>query len=394
VTHGKSDQLPREVFEVLRDDPELTRLAERVAGLAPERGGEARLTRRPLLVPGLVAAVVAAVGVAVALVFATGSHAPSLSERALAAVGRGPVLHAVVVRSVEDDRTVDLSTGQEVPARIGVESWFDGRTQRLHVVERRNGGLIADALGSRRALARNPGWRLDPALALFLTGYRQALRRGLVRDLGSGVVDGRRVRWLGLPSRERVAVDAKRFLPVVIQRSDGTRWSVARIESIPLSAADFRAPQRRPQALSGGRVLAQERVSPPEAARVLGVPALWLGPTSAGLHLAALKLERLVSVYPAGRRPLRSRGLVLTYRNSRGASIEVREARRPLPAYDFSGRLTFAFDPVPPQGSMQLTAIGGGWLGQLRARRLFITLTGPDPATVTQAARDLRPIND
>jgi hypothetical protein len=41
---------------------------------------------------------------------------------------------------------------------------------------------------------------------------------------------------------------------------------------------------------------------------------------------------------------------------------------------------------------MQLTAIGGGWLGQLRAQRLYITLTGPDPATVIQAARELRPI--
>ena len=41
---------------------------------------------------------------------------------------------------------------------------------------------------------------------------------------------------------------------------------------------------------------------------------------------------------------------------------------------------------------MQLVTIGGGWLGQLRAQRLYITLTGPDPATVIQAARELRPI--
>jgi hypothetical protein len=71
---------------------------------------------------------------------------------------------------------------------------------------------------------------------------------------------------------------------------------------------------------------------------------------------------------------------------------ELPEARRPLSAYAFNGRLTFAFDPVPPEGSMQLVTIGGGWLGQLRAQRLYITLTGPDPATVIQAARELRPI--
>ena len=71
---------------------------------------------------------------------------------------------------------------------------------------------------------------------------------------------------------------------------------------------------------------------------------------------------------------------------------ELPEARRPLSAYAFNGRLTFAFDPAPPEGSMQLVTIGGGWLGQLRAQRLYITLTGPDPATVIQAARELRPI--
>jgi hypothetical protein len=388
------ERVPREVVELLRDDPELVRLAERVAGLSQE-GGEAHRRRRPLLVSSFVAAATAAVGVAAALVLATGGHGPSLSDRALAALGRERVLHAVVVRSVEDDRTVDLSTGRQAPARLSVESWFDGQSQRLHVIERRNGGQLAAALGTRQALARKPGWRLDPALALFLTGYQEALRRGLVRDLGSAVVGGRKVRWLGLRSGERVAVDPKTFLPVVIERRDGTRWSIARIESNPFSSADFRAPRPRPPTPSGGRVLGQERIAPSKAARLLGTPALWLGRASGDLRLAALRRERLVSVYPPDtrRRPFRSRGVALSYRMLRRAGVvEVREARRPLPAYGFSGRLTFGFDPVPPEGSLQLVAIGGGWLGQLRAQHLYITLTGPDPATLTQAARDLRPI--
>ncbi len=390
----RGEQLPREVLEVLRDDPELVRLAERVAALADEPSS-ARRRRRPLLAPGIAAAAVAAVGVAIGLVIATGGHGPSLSDRALAAIGRQPVLHAVVVRSVEDDRTVDLSTGRQVSARLNVESWFDERTRGLHVVERRNGAVIADALGTREALAKKPGWRLDPALALFLTGYREALRRGLVRDLGSAVIDGRPVRWLGLRSGEQVAVDAESFLPVVIQKREGTRWRIARIESIRFSSADFKAPRRQPPAPSGGGVLSQQRSSPSEAARLLGTPALWLGRASGDLRLAALRLERLVSVYPpsARRRPFRSPGIALTYRMPRGVGVvEIREARQPLPAYAFSGRLTFGFDPAPPEGSMQLVTIGGGWLGQLRAQRLYITLIGPDPRTLIQAARDLRPI--
>jgi hypothetical protein len=389
-------RLPREVSELLRDDPKLARLAERVAALADE-GVEARRPRpRALLVPAVVAAAVAAVGVAV-LVLPTGGHAPSLSERALAAIGHERVLHAVVERPVDGNRTVDLTTGRQLPARLSVESWFDARTRRLHVIQRRNGGVLADVLGTTQALARKPGWRLDPALTLFLTGYRQALRRGLVGlapDRGSDVVNGRRVRWLGLRSGERVAVEAKTFLPVVIERRDGTRWSIARIESTRFSSADFEAPRQQPAAPSGGSVLGQRRISPSEAARALGVPALWLGGVSGDLHLAVVKLERLVSVYPPGsrRRPVRSRGLALTYRGPRGVGVVVREARRPLPAYGFSGRLTFAFDPVPPEGSLQLVAIGGGWLGQLRAQRLYITLAGPDAATLIRAARELRPI--
>jgi len=40
---------------------------------------------------------------------------------------------------------------------------------------------------------------------------------------------------------------------------------------------------------------------------------------------------------------------------------------------------------------MQLTSIGGEWIGQLHAQRLYITITAPDPATVIQAARSLQP---
>jgi len=39
------------------------------------------------------------------------------------------------------------------------------------------------------------------------------------------------------------------------------------------------------------------------------------------------------------------------------------------------------------------TSIGGEWIGQLHAQRLYITITAPDPATVIQAARSLQPIS-
>lgn len=388
--------MPREVVEVLHDDPALLRLAEHVAEMA-EEPSEAPTWRRRL-VPAAGAAVVAAAVIAVVGVLLTGGQAPDLSERALAAIGGKPVLYASVAQTVGDDRTVKLASGRQTATRLTVESWLDEETGRLHILQRRNGGLIGNIVGSARAVARNASPRLEPALALFLAGYRQALREEQVRDAGSAMIGSRRIRWLELinahPAGERVAVDARSFLPVMIQEADGTRWTVTRIESLPATAVDFRPPPPRPPALTGGSVTGQQPSSPSQIAHTLGVPPLWLGRSHSGLKLTALTLEQLISSFPRSthRAPERWAGVSLSYRGTTGTSIELREATMPLPAYSYSGDLTFAFDPIPPQGSMQLTSIGNEWIGQLRRRRLYITITGPDPTTVIQAARDLEPI--
>jgi hypothetical protein len=389
-------RLPREVTELLRDDPELLRLAVRVAALAEEPRGLGRARRRSLLAAAIAA--LAAVGAAtvVGAIVITGGHELSISERALAAVGTDRVLHAIVEQHVDSDRTVDLATGRQVPARVTVESWFDESTGRLHVIERRNGGLLSDSLDSANP-AGSRAVRVDRALTLFLTGYRGALREGRARAAGTGVVAGRRVRWLALPGgqkSEQVAVDARSFLPVLIQASDGTRWTVARIESISEANANFRRPSPALAMPTGGGVSGRRRVSLADASRLLGARALWLGGSTGALRLAAAEIERLRSTFPttARRRPLDSRGLALSYRGKARVAVTVREAALPLPAYGYSRGRTFSFDPVPREGSVQLTSIGGGWLGQLHSRGLYITITGPDPATVVQAARTLRPL--
>jgi hypothetical protein len=390
--------LPREVVDVLHDDPALLRLAERVAALA-EEPSEAAARRRRRLVPAAAAAVMAVVVIGVVGVLLTGGQAPDLSERALAAIGGKPVLYASVAQTVASDRTVELASGRQTAARLTVESWLDEETGRLHILQRRNGGLIGNTLGSVSGVARNASPRLEPALALFLVGYRQALRQGRVRDAGSAVIGGRRIRWLKLvnarPAGERVAVDARSFLPVIFQEQEGTRWTVTRIESLPAAAVDLRPPPSRPPAFSEGGVTAQRASSPSQIAHALGVPALWLGRSFGGLKLTALTLQQLISAFPRSthRPPQRSAGVSLSYHGPTGTSIELREATTPLPAYSFSGGRTFGFDPIPPQGSMQLTSIGSGWIGQLQRGRLYITITGPDQATVIQAARNLDPIH-
>ncbi|HTX70860.1 MAG TPA: hypothetical protein VMH50_17175 [Thermoleophilia bacterium] len=392
-------QLPREVVDLLGDDPELIRLAEHVAALAEAPTQALAGRQQRLLVAAAAAAALGAALVGVVVVLFTGANAPGLSDRALAAIGGDPVLYAVVAQTVSDDRTVELVSGRETPVQLTIEAWLDQETGRLRIVQRRNGGLINDTLGTTQSITRNATPRLDPALALFLTGYRQALRQGRVRDAGTAVVSGHRIRWLilvsGHPAGERVAVDMHSFLPVVIREPDGTRWAVTRIESIPAASVDFRAPGLPSPALSAGRVTAQQASSPRQIAHALGVPPLWLGRSNGALKLIAVRLQRLTSLFPptAHRAPIRSVGASLTYRNRTGTMLELREARRALPAYSFDGGLTFAFDPIPPHGAMQLTSIGGEWIGQLRTQRLYITITAPDPATVIQAARSLQPIS-
>jgi hypothetical protein len=125
------------------------------------------------------------------------------------------------------------------------------------------------------------------------------------------------------------------------------------------------------------------------------VPVLWLGRSTGGIRLDAVTLEKVVEANRAPRRrAVRSTGVAIQYRLTRGAGpLQVYEARQPLAAYAFNDRLTFGFDSIPGPGSMQLVSSGGRWLGQLHTRRLYVTLIGADPATIVQAARQLRPVS-
>lgn len=382
-------RLPLEIVDVLGDDPDLVRLAGRIVALADD---EAARPRRWRLVRVVASAATTAVALGLAIFFVAGERPPSLSDRALAAIDRSRVLHTVLVRRIPYDRTVDLRTGREVSAHLTIESWLDLRTGRLHLIERRNSALLSDVLGSRRLVAK--GWRLDPAIVRFTFGYKNGLEKGRVRDVGSAMVNGQNVHWLQLPSNESVAVDANSFLPLLIREPDGTEWTVARIENIPRAAADFRAPAQRSPVYSGGHVVEQHRISASAVPRVLGVPALWFGPRTPKLQLAAFTIERLVDVYVTPHRAARhSRGIAIIYRVTSGAGVlQLYEARQPVAAYAFNDHLTFGFDAIPAAGRMQLLSTGGGWLGQLRTHRLYVTLIGSNPAIVVQAARQLRPV--
>lgn len=371
--------LPREVVELLDDDPELLRLAGRVALLTDE--APARVSRRITALPAvLVPAAVCVVAAVVAVVALSGNGA-GFTDRALAAVGTRPVLRAVLTRAIDSDRTVDLATGKEVPTRLTVELRLDEPSGRVRVVERRNGERVSDTVSSRtRGSDRSAP--IDPKLARFLARYRPALQGGHVRLLGAAKIAGRLVRWLTLsggPPRERVAIDATQFLPVEIETADGARWHIARIGSEPDSASTFR-PRRIKKGTPG--------ITAAQAARLLAAQALWRVRLT---HLSAeAQLRQVKGTAKAPHdRPEASRGISLRYRTKVGAIVLVQASPRPLRAYGYTDGRTFESDPIPNRGSMQLASVGARWLGQLRSRGWYLSISGPDPATVIRVAQTL-----
>jgi hypothetical protein len=123
----------RELVDVLADRPDLLAIADAVAETKPRR------KRRPSGVIALAAALAAAA--AVALVAPWGNRGPDVVERALAAIGTGPVLHAVVEYS-GDDAIVDLETGRSVKRVHRTEFWYDDANRSLRTRLSTDGVLL------------------------------------------------------------------------------------------------------------------------------------------------------------------------------------------------------------------------------------------------------------
>ncbi len=372
--------LPKEVVELLDDDPELLRLAGRVAMLAEE--APAQSPRRRALPIVLVPAAVCAAAAVAAVVVLSGGNGTGFTDRALAAVGTQPVLRAVLERAVDSDRTVDLATSKETSTRLTFELWLDEPSGRIRLVERRNGERVSDTVSEGERVSGHPA-TLDPKLVHFLARYRPALRGRHVRLLGSGTIAGRRVRWLALlgsPPGERVAIDATRSLPVAIETGDGTLWGVSRIGSQADSASAFRS---RPIKASATGITAAQ------AARLLAAQALLRVRLTQASAEAQLQQVRSGSSKARRHPPGVSRGISLRFRTRAGATVLVQAAPRPLPAYGYRNGRTFASDPIPSKGSMQLASVGARWLGQLRIHRWYLSISGPDPATVIRVAQRL-----
>jgi hypothetical protein len=247
----------------------------------------------------LAAVALAAAGLfALALFQPWDDTSPSILERALAAVGDGPVLH-VVLRDEAEGGVIDLETGDRTPLYREREVWFD-EARGLREITRFGGVVQRDVFYPAGRLASD----LLKTYSGLASGYREALERGDARVVGQGQIGGVPVHWIQTeryvvsdPDGTRhvwqrvVAISQETFEPVYVdEKADGefgpeTGARIRRVEWLPADEGDFRAHStNRPL---GGFVIRDVRKTVDELAALLGQTPLWLGETFRGMPLEA-----------------------------------------------------------------------------------------------------------
>jgi hypothetical protein len=439
-----------EVLLELRDEPELLAVADALAETLATSTPAPKRTRRWL--PLSAAASLAAAGAAaLALVFLGGSVHHGVVDKALAAVGDGPVLHAVLHEKLPTTYSlVEISTGRKIahtPTRT-VEVWFDAQRGLKHTITRTD-GVVDDELATPEGITTQDGpvWTCariaqhpieatkagvscnfngengttprnvpeprptgDPALTGFVDGYREALATGAARKIGSGTVGRTQVYWLEfkLPNAtetdgegvthlsERVAVSTDTYRPLVVRPitngMSGDELKVVSIETVSRENANFAKPKRIPRETDAGwNTVDRERIGLSNATGVLGRTALWAGPEVAGQALSLVERREIVS-FGAGetsRMPV----VMLHYGpvselNRPTAAVEIVESSEAIP-----NLTVFPGAPLPPSGFMTIGPFDWRFL---RVDGVYVRINGfsllPDAEdAILAAARQLRP---
>jgi hypothetical protein len=224
-----------------------------------------------------------------------GGEQVGVLDKALAAVGDGPVLH-VVFRGGWGGTLVDLKTGERKPLYGEREVWFDPNRGLVHQISR-FGGVVEH----EEVYPRN---EKDHELTALWQDYRGALERGTARVVGEDVVDGVPVYWIIVQSQmlpdvadnknhelaQQVAISRANFKPVAMkytrdrQASPDGNEHILRFETVALDEADFTS---NPDAALDGKAMMQgsDPMSLERAAGILGRTPYWLGSVYADLPL-------------------------------------------------------------------------------------------------------------
>jgi hypothetical protein len=443
-----------EVLFELRREPELLAIADALAETLGATAGRPQARRRAWLSATLAAAVAAAAVLGAALLLRAGDVQPSLVDRALAAVGDQPVLHAVIRQQFDDPRTtlVELSSGRRtvVQRTVRTEIWFDNERRLKHVITNTTGERTQDELSTPEGITSESGpvWTcariaahpveatrarvscnlsgdngttprqvpedppsIDPALGGFLDGYRAALASGAARQVGEGTVDGQHVYWLELrirdryrvegdpprDLRERVAVASDTYRPLLVRPiakgEAGEDYEVLEIGTLPRVEADFSKPKLvKPELPTSTAFRVTGELDLAEASEELGTQPVWAGPDLDGLKLAAVQRQEVTAGWGHSVPPRVTPVIALIYGDVVRRHPTAGSIEITESREPFS---VWAFDTkTPPAGFMSLN--GFGW-ASLRVGDVYVQVTthaGPGELNdhVVDFARNLVPL--
>ena len=270
---------------------------ERVTAAAREK--HHRIAVSPRLRLSILLAVIGAAA-ALLLAWPFGSEHGTVLERALAAVGDGPVLH-VVLRGEWGGTLVDLDSANRRAVYGDTEVWYDTENGQAHSIARLGGVVQDEELGQPK----------KPAAQLAALGreYKQALETGTARITGEDTIEGERVVWVTIHSEllpdvadgkdhewaQQVAVSKRTFSPVALRETRdgqpglGTQQRVRKLELLARGEGDFTPsrPSRNGTAFKQSR----EPITLEQSRAVLGRTPFWLGRSHAGLPLTRIYRE-------------------------------------------------------------------------------------------------------
>lgn len=432
--------LDLELTDLIRSEPDLVAIADALAEAGSERVGVARSSgRRRWLAWAAVALAAAAVA---ALVVPWGGSRSGLTERALAAIGTDPVLH-VVIELPPNARLVEVATGKSTMITTTNEIWYDRDKGLVHTLFRSGGVVVGDTLqtpeggysesgpiydcawiaahpraatkagvscnadgdnGTTPRKIERPAPTIDPPLAAFLDGYRDAVARGEAHQVDGGELDGKRVLWLSFSladgRSEEVALDPATYRPLYARMpGGGWEYRIRSIESVPFDEANFKRPKldERAVRIGSGGVFDRSVVElNPDSLATAYPEALWAGRLVVGLPLVAIYRDELTSRYGTGAID-HGVGVRLFY-GSMGSNgspdrsqpfIEIDESGQPQPAY----RWLFVRGAPPPEGKLYVPGGSGSGSGFMVKRGVYVSIWASDSDLALAAAQALEPLS-
>jgi hypothetical protein len=373
-----------------------------------------RGTRRAWVLRIAVVGVAAVVAVGAALVSPFEDERPTgVIDRALAAIGDGPVIH-LVTRGDWGGTTVDLSTGELTPVHAETEVWYDP-ARGVHYVSRFGGNVTTESVRPPDQLSEVE----EAAYAALANRYRDELKSGKAKVVARGRVGDRQVLWIRVRSQwfpdagdgrehlfaEEVAVDRTTYEPVYMRSTHdgrpvpGAGQLILKLETLAAGEGDFTADpahERRPVTFGGAEL--GRHLSRDELAQALDGRAVWLGPAHAGKPLAESRIQLFKSRTDPDAEWDVVEGVSLFYGSfrPRRGGIRIRDDEKPFV------QILQGTTPAPMWRGSELAAdvaegsvlVDAGGTGFLRRDGILVSVSSPEVRDVISAAAALRRVGE